>query len=87
MIASIVAGAGFVGNFWSSMANPSSTQAAADLGALVRVHKKSQVGVLLAEIPESERNHAAASLRSKPDHFWKQRAEDQMRLMEYRFIF
>lgn len=58
-----------------------------DPGALVSVQMKSQVGVLLDEIPHSERDRAAADLVSKSDDFWAERAKDQIRLMSYRLVF
>ena len=56
-------------------------------GALVSVQMKSQVGVLLDEIPHSERDRAAVALISKPDDFWTERAKDQIRLMIYRLVY
>src|SRR2546428_700262 len=56
-------------------------------GALVSVQMKSQVGVLLDEIPQSERDRAAVALISKPDDFWTERAKDQIRLMIYRLVY
>ena len=83
-IISIIAGASIAGVFPSMLTIPP-IQAAT--GALVSVKMNSQVGVLLDEIPESERDRATASLMSKPRDFWIQRAEDQIRLMTYRLVF
>jgi hypothetical protein len=83
-IISIIAGASIAGLFPSRLTIPP-IQAAT--GALVSVKMNSQVGVLLDEIPESERDRAAASLMSKHRDFWIQRTEDQIRLMTYRLVF
>jgi hypothetical protein len=43
---------------------------------------KSQVGVLLDEIPENKRDQVADTLFNKSEDFWKQRAKEQVQLME-----
>lgn len=59
----------------------------AEPGALIKVQLSSQVGVVLDEIPESERNRAVDYLSSKSIEFWEGRAADQIRLMSYRLVF
>lgn len=58
-----------------------------DHGALIGVQISSQVGVLLDEIPVSERNRAVDVLSSQSKEFWEGRASDQIRLMSYRLVF
>ena len=58
-----------------------------DPGALIKVQAGSQVGVLLDEIPGSERNRVVNDLLSKSSEFWEGRASDQIRLMSYRLVF
>src|SRR5881628_3883302 len=58
-----------------------------DPGALVSVKMNGQVGVLLDEIPNSDKSRAAKDLMSKPADFWLDRAKDQIRLMSYRLVF
>lgn len=58
-----------------------------DPGALVSVQMQSQVGVLLDEIPNIERDRAAANLIAESEDFWTERAKDQIRLMTYRLVF
>jgi len=58
-----------------------------DPGALISVQMKSQVGVLLDEIPGPERERAASDLVTKPNNFWIERAKDQVNLMTYRLVF
>ncbi len=56
-------------------------------GALVNLTMKSQVGVLLDEIPENEREQLVGTILNKSDNFWKQRAKEQVQLMNYRLVF
>lgn len=56
-------------------------------GALIKVSAKSQVGVLLDEIPSSMRQRVAASLLSQPAEFWQARAKRQLALTNYRLNF
>lgn len=58
-----------------------------DPGALISVELNSQVGVLLDELPQSIRSRATDELLSKPEKFWSERAQDQVRLMSYRLVF
>lgn len=59
----------------------------ADPGALIEVTTKSEVGVLLDELPASERDRAAAALLAKPAAFWEQRARMQIEAMLYRLVY
>jgi hypothetical protein len=52
----------------------------APCGALVRVSVKSTVGVLLDELPVSQRDRAERVLVTKDPEFWLRRVEDQLRL-------
>ncbi len=61
--------------------------AAPDPGSLVRTTVQSQVGVVLDEIPASLRSRAATDLIAKPGSFWRQRAQTQLRLTNYRLVF
>lgn len=56
-------------------------------GALIRVKTKSQVGVLLDEVPEASRERIAAALLAKLDSFFIQRAKRQLALASYRLNF
>lgn len=56
-------------------------------GALIEINAKSQVGVLLDEVPESERERIAAALLAKPDSFFVARAKRQLSLASYRLNF
>jgi hypothetical protein len=58
-----------------------------DPGALVAVEMSSTVGVLLDEIPESERDRVAALLFDEAPGFWKQRAGAQVALAGYPLVF
>jgi Lysyl oxidase len=71
-----------------NLASQIQTQVAnAQPGALVDVNMTSQVGVLLDEIPVSDRSHAADHFASASDSFWTERAKDQISLMSYRLVF
>ena len=48
-------------------------------GALVKVTLESKVGVLLDEIPQSQRAAAASYYLSRPSQFWRDRATLQMK--------
>src|SRR5437867_3322277 len=88
IIVAIIGGSIFVASWFASLTTKATNVVAKpDPGALVSVQMKSQVGVLLDEIPQSERDRAAADLISKPDNFWTERAKDQIRLMNYRLVF
>jgi Lysyl oxidase len=56
-------------------------------GALIRVTTTSRVGVLLDEIPMSQRDRVAAALLAKPDAFFIERAKRQLVLATYRLNF
>jgi hypothetical protein len=56
-------------------------------GALVRVTAKSQVGVLLDEVPEASRDRIAQALLGKPEAFFVERAKRQLALASYRLNF
>ena len=56
-------------------------------GALVRTSLATEVGVVLDEIPPAMRARVAASLITKPDAFWIERARTQLRLTAYRLVF
>lgn len=56
-------------------------------GSLIDVSMKSQVAVLLDEIPESMRERVANDLIAKPIIFWEERAKAQLRLALYRLVF
>ena len=89
IIIGILVAGGIVAVSVASLLTTKVTQAVAtqDPGALVSVQMKSQVGVLLDEIPQSERDRAATDLISKSNDFWIDRAKDQIRLMSYRLVF
>ena len=88
IIVAIIGGSIFVASWFASLTTKATNVVAKpDPGALVSVQMKSQVGVLLDEIPQSERDRATADLFSKPDNFWTERAKDQIRLMNYRLVF
>jgi hypothetical protein len=86
-IIGIVIGASIVAASFASSPTKGTNVARPDPGSLVSVQTKSQVGVLLDEIPQSDRDRAAADLISNPDNFWTERAKDQIRLMTYRLVF
>jgi lysyl oxidase len=56
-------------------------------GALVSVTLASRVGVVLDEIPLSQRTAAANYYLAKPNQFWKDRAVAQARHTNYRFTY
>jgi hypothetical protein len=56
-------------------------------GALIEVTTKSQVGVLLDELPASLRERVAKELLKKPDAFFIDRAKRQLGLAAYRLNF
>jgi hypothetical protein len=58
-----------------------------DPGALIHVTSTSQVGVLLEDFPEGSRDRIAADLIARPDSFWIERAEWQLRLTSVRLIY
>lgn len=61
--------------------------ASADPGAIVRVSLTSQVGVVLGEIPEAQRDAAAALYLAQPDSFWEARARLQLEHTSYRLVY
>ncbi|MEM7113379.1 MAG: lysyl oxidase family protein [Chloroflexota bacterium] len=56
-------------------------------GALIQVSMNSQVGILLDEIPESDRERIVDILLAQPDEAWLARAHRQVRLTQYRLNF
>lgn len=58
-----------------------------DPGALVRTTMKSQVGVLLDELPTYQRERVATALLAKPASFWEERARSQVAMTLYRLVF
>ncbi|HYQ16924.1 MAG TPA: lysyl oxidase family protein, partial [Polyangiaceae bacterium] len=56
-------------------------------GALIQVTAKSQVGVLLDEVPEAMRERVASALLAKPESFFIERAKRQLALASYRLNF
>jgi hypothetical protein len=69
----------------SSSADEAALRAAA--GALVEVTLESRVGVVLDEIPQSQRAAAASYYLNKPNQFWKDRASLQARHTNYRLTY
>ncbi len=65
----------------------SETVTSTDPGALVEVTFTAQVGVLLDEIPEAERERVITKLMAEPDAFWIERARRQVELTHYRLTF
>ena len=64
------------------------TTAATAPGALIKLQMSSKVGVLLDEIPAgSLREAAATDALAQPASFWRERAERQIRLTNYRLVF
>jgi hypothetical protein len=61
--------------------------AAAQEGSLVETTVRSEVGVVLDEIPAAMRDRVAAAVRARPQSFWDERARAQLRLTIYRLIF
>ncbi len=57
-----------------------------DPGALIDVTFKSQVGVLLDELPAAARERVAADLLARPPEFWKARAERQIQMMQRKLL-
>ncbi len=58
-----------------------------DPGALLSVSLESDVGVVLNEVPLSERGRIAAQLLAKPASFWRARAQWQVEHTSYRLIY
>lgn len=56
-------------------------------GALVKVTLEGKVGVLLDEIPQSQRAAAASYYLNKPNQFWRDRATLQMKHTNYRLTY
>ncbi len=56
-------------------------------GALVAVSMNSRVAFVLDEIPLSLRDRLAENLLAKPDSFWRERAQRQIKLTSYRLNF
>ncbi|HET9958974.1 MAG TPA: lysyl oxidase family protein [Polyangiaceae bacterium] len=56
-------------------------------GALIRISTRSQVGVLLDEIPATQRDRVAQALLEKPESFFISRAKQQLTLATYRLNF
>src|SRR5947208_3265168 len=81
-LAIVIAGLGLVACDGNDVANSSQ-----DPGALIGVGMDSTVGVLLDEVPAAMRDRVAQSLLAKPDDFWKQRAQTQVKLTTYRLVF
>jgi len=76
----------------ASVGQPLETTAAAtaqppDPGALVRVSVNSTVGVVLDEIPASQRTRVANQFLAKPSSFWLARAKKQIEHTYYRLIY
>ena len=69
----------------SSAADEAALRAAP--GALVEVTLDSRVGVVLDEIPQSQRAAAASYYLNKPNQFWKDRASLQARHTNYRLTY
>lgn len=67
--------------------SPDEPQPKKDPGALVHTSMKSQVGVLLDELPAELRDRAAQGLLAKPASFWEERAKTQIALTLYRLVF
>src|SRR5687768_3697961 len=61
--------------------------ASAEEGSLVGLSMDSQVGVVLDELPASQRARVANALIAKPASFWQNRARAQVRLATYRLVF
>src|SRR5689334_16320172 len=58
-----------------------------DPGALLDATMKSQVGVVLDDLPMSMRDRVAQTLIAKPSDFWIARATAQAKLTTYRLVF
>lgn len=58
-----------------------------DPGALIDMRMESTVGVLLDEIPASQRERVAAALLAQPSDAWQARAELQVETTYYRLTF
>lgn len=58
-----------------------------DPGALIRTTATGTVGVLLDEVPESERDRVAAAVAARAEEFWKEHARRQLELTQYRLTF
>lgn len=56
-------------------------------GALIQITTKSQVGVLLDEVPEEMRDRVAGALLKKPESYYLARAKRQLALTSYRLNF
>ncbi len=61
--------------------------AAGDPGALIKATIKSQVGVVLDEIPAARREAVAAALIAKGEAFWIARAKAQVTMTKYRLSY
>jgi hypothetical protein len=56
-------------------------------GALVGISMTSSVGVVLDELPASERARIIAAYAARPDSFWKARAKMQVEATLYRLVY
>lgn len=56
-------------------------------GALIGLQMESQVGVLLDELPESERDRVTEELLNRPDEYWESLAKQQVLLTYNRLHF
>ena len=66
---------------------PTLTPTAAGPGALVGLQMDSQVGILLDEIPEDERDRVTEELLNRPDEYWESLAKQQVLLTYNRLHF
>lgn len=71
----------------ASTPTPSEMSVDAPEGALLSVEMESRVGVLLDEIPEGVRDRVVESLRDRPESYWHELAQRQIRLTKRRLNF
>lgn len=57
------------------------------VGSLVRTTTRSEVAVVLDEIPRSMRARVTEELLAEPDEFWTERAKRQLVMTTYRLVF
>ncbi|MET0414015.1 MAG: lysyl oxidase family protein [Polyangiaceae bacterium] len=55
-------------------------------GALIAVSLDGRVGVLLDELPAELRDRAVQQLENERNFFWRERAQEQLRLANYRLV-
>ncbi len=77
----------FVTSFAAEGSSPARGDYADPPGALVRITMTGKVGVLLDEIPSSQRGEIVRKLFHQPSSFWITRAHEQIKLMVYRLSF